>query len=120
MSPAAIEALAAALAPLLAQRLASLAAPRVENALLNAEQAGALLSVPATWVLAEARANRIPHVRLGHYVRFDPQVLERWWKGRARGPTEGANVVGSRTKSPHRTRPGGVATGHPATEGEPS
>jgi hypothetical protein len=33
--------------------------------LLDATEAGRLLSVPASWVLAEARANRIPHVRLG-------------------------------------------------------
>lgn len=29
-----------------------------------AKGAAALLNVPATWVLAEARAERIPHVRL--------------------------------------------------------
>src|SRR5215208_2440014 len=33
--------------------------------LLDANGAAALLTVPATWVLAEARADRIPHVRLG-------------------------------------------------------
>src|SRR4051794_19223463 len=33
--------------------------------LLDARGAGALLNVPPSWVLAEARANRIPHVRLG-------------------------------------------------------
>lgn len=38
--------------------------------LLDAKEAGALLNVPASWVLAEARADRIPHVRLGRYVRF--------------------------------------------------
>jgi excisionase family DNA binding protein len=54
--------------------------------LLNAEQAAALLNVPKSWVLAEARANRIPHVRLGRYVRFDADELERWWCARTRGP----------------------------------
>jgi len=89
LPPDSIEALAAALAPHLAQQLVDPAAPQVEGALLNAEQAAALLSVPATWVLAEARASRIPHVRLGRYVRFDAHALERWWQGRARGPTGG-------------------------------
>ena len=55
-------------------------------ALLDAEQAGALLGVPRSWVLAEARADRIPHVRLGRYVRFDERALEEWWRGRLRGP----------------------------------
>jgi excisionase family DNA binding protein len=60
--------------------------------LLDAAEAGRLLSVPASWVLAEARANRIPHVRLGRYVRFSADDLEQWWRARMRGPwrTRGA------------------------------
>jgi excisionase family DNA binding protein len=54
--------------------------------LLDATEAGRLLSVPASWVLAEARANRIPHVRLGRYVRFSADDLEEWWRARMRGP----------------------------------
>ena len=54
--------------------------------LLDAKGAAALLNVPATWVLAEARADRIPHVRLGRYVRFDPGELHAWWRTRRRGP----------------------------------
>jgi excisionase family DNA binding protein len=55
--------------------------------LLDAKQAGALLNVPASWVLAEARADRIPHVRLGRYVRFDADHLEAWVRAREAGPT---------------------------------
>ena len=54
--------------------------------LLDAKGAAALLNVPASWVLAEARADRIPHVRLGRYVRFDAAELQVWWQGRRRGP----------------------------------
>lgn len=54
--------------------------------LLTAEQAADLLNVPASWVLAEARADRVPHVRLGRYVRFEAGELESWWQTRARGP----------------------------------
>ena len=54
--------------------------------LLDARGAGALLNVPASWVLTEARANRIPHVRLGRYVRFDGDELRTWWLARRRGP----------------------------------
>ena len=56
------------------------------SALLDANGASALLSVPATWLLAEARADRVPHVRLGRYVRFDPDDLLAWVATRARGP----------------------------------
>ena len=54
--------------------------------LLDAKGAAALLNVPASWVLAEARADRIPHVRLGRYVRFDAAELQIWWQSRRRGP----------------------------------
>lgn len=54
--------------------------------LLDAKGAAELLNVPASWVLAEARANRIPHVRLGRYVRFDATELQTWWLSRCRGP----------------------------------
>lgn len=60
--------------------------PTVPVTLVDAAEAGRLLSVPASWVLAEARAGRIPHVRLGRYVRFSAQELEDWWRARMRGP----------------------------------
>jgi excisionase family DNA binding protein len=37
-----------------------------------------MLGVPHTWVLAQAREGKIPHHRLGHYVRFRRSDLERW------------------------------------------
>jgi excisionase family DNA binding protein len=58
--------------------------------LIDARAAGELLGVPATWVLAEARADRIPYIALGRYRRFDPAELETWWRSRARGPWRGA------------------------------
>jgi excisionase family DNA binding protein len=63
--------------------------------LLNAEQAGALLAVPKSWLLAAARADRIPHVRLGRYVRFSEAELEAWAREQARGPRNG-NGAGPR------------------------
>lgn len=77
--------------------------------LTDADGAADLLGVPKTWVLAEARADRIPHVRLGRYVRFEPVELERWWQARRRGP--GARMA------PTTKRPGGADT-PPATAQE--
>jgi excisionase family DNA binding protein len=54
--------------------------------LFTAAEAAELLSVPASWILAEARADRIPYVPLGLYRRFDADELEAWWRDRARGP----------------------------------
>jgi hypothetical protein len=53
--------------------------------LLDAKAAGVLLGVPASWLLAQARRDAVPHLRLGKYVRFDPVDLERWAETRKRG-----------------------------------
>lgn len=58
----------------------------VGGGLIDAQAAAELLGVPKSWVLAEARADRIPHVRLGRYVRFEPDELRAWWAKRRRGP----------------------------------
>jgi hypothetical protein len=54
--------------------------------LVDAHAAAELLNVRPAWLLAEARRDRVPHVRLGRYVRFDPGELEQWWRARMRGP----------------------------------
>jgi hypothetical protein len=46
--------------------------------LVDAEDAAKLLGVPATWLMNQARAGRIPHQKLGHYVRFDIDRLIAW------------------------------------------
>jgi excisionase family DNA binding protein len=52
--------------------------PRPFSPLIDAKAAGQLLGVPHTWLLAQARAGRIPHHRLGHYVRFNTEDLKTW------------------------------------------
>ncbi len=54
--------------------------------LIDAKAAGELLGVPHTWLLAQARAGRIPHHRLGHYVRFNVDDLARWLRETRLGP----------------------------------
>lgn len=56
------------------------------ESLLTAREAAELLAVPHTWVLAEARCGRLPHIRLGRYVRFQREALDAWLKKQARGP----------------------------------
>ncbi len=48
------------------------------TALLTAEEVADLLRVTTSWVYAQSRAERIPHVRLGRYVRFRRDAIERW------------------------------------------
>jgi excisionase family DNA binding protein len=76
--------------------------------LIDAKAAGERLGVPHTWLLAQARAGRIPHHRLGHYVRFNPDGLERW-------------LHETRVGSPLRDRyPGRPALAVPHRDGVPS
>jgi excisionase family DNA binding protein len=46
--------------------------------LLTAEEVAERLGVRTDWVWAQARAGRIPHVRLGRYRRFRESTLEAW------------------------------------------
>src|SRR5205823_6285094 len=54
-------------------------APDVDGRrLLTADQVAALLQVTRSWVYAETHAGRIPHVRLGRYVRYRASAIARW------------------------------------------
>lgn len=79
-NPTQLDDLAHVIAELLAERLAG----GTGSSLIDATEAGQLLNVNASWVLAEARANRIPHVRLKKYVRFEPDELSAWWASKRR------------------------------------
>jgi len=46
--------------------------------LLTAEEIAQRLGVNTQWVWAQARAGRIPHVRLGRYRRFRESAVEAW------------------------------------------
>jgi excisionase family DNA binding protein len=54
---------------------------------MTAEETADRLSVPKSWVYAETRAGRIPHVRLGRYYRYRPDAIDAWVADLERGPT---------------------------------
>jgi excisionase family DNA binding protein len=53
--------------------------------LLTAQDVAEFLQVPVTWVYAETRAGRLPHVPLGRYRRYRLEALEQWLAERERG-----------------------------------
>jgi excisionase family DNA binding protein len=73
------------------------------SALLTAEAAAVVLSVDPAWLLRQAREGRIPHVRLGRYVRFDPAAIAAYC---ACLPRPSATAT-SATAFGRRTRGGG-------------
>lgn len=50
------------------------------DTLLTAEEVAALLQVTCAWVYAETRRHRIPHLRLGRYVRYRREALDAWMR----------------------------------------
>lgn len=46
--------------------------------LLTADEIAERLGMKTEWVCAEARAGRIPHVRLGRYRRFRESAVDAW------------------------------------------
>ncbi len=66
--------------------LAALIGQQTIAPLLDADQAAVLLNVPASWLLTQARAQRVPHIRLGRYVRFPRDELLAWTESRQNGP----------------------------------
>jgi excisionase family DNA binding protein len=51
---------------------------RAAGRLLTAAEVAERLRVTTGWVYAATRANRLPHIRLGRYVRFRADAIERW------------------------------------------
>jgi len=46
--------------------------------LLTADEVADMLRVDKSWVYAATRSNRIPHIRLGRYVRFSESSIIEW------------------------------------------
>jgi excisionase family DNA binding protein len=53
--------------------------------LLDAEAVASMLGMGRDWVYAEARADRIPHIKMGRYTRFRREAVEDWIRQQERG-----------------------------------
>ncbi len=50
----------------------------LDEPLLDAEQAAALLNVRPSWVRYATRAGDLPCIRVGRHLRFTRPMLEQW------------------------------------------
>ena len=57
----------------------------MSDRLLEAREVAELLSVPVSWVRAETRAGRLPHLTLGRYRRYEREAVLRWLEGQRAG-----------------------------------
>jgi excisionase family DNA binding protein len=64
--------------------------------LLTADEIAERLGMKTEWVWAQARAGRIPHVRLGRYRRFRESAVEEWLRELESGGTGRASSQQSR------------------------
>jgi excisionase family DNA binding protein len=60
-------------------------APEDPRTLLTADEVAARLRVTKCWIYTEVRAGRLPHVRLGRYVRFRAGAIDSWIEQIERG-----------------------------------
>jgi excisionase family DNA binding protein len=60
-------------------------AATTRQALLTPEQVAAKWGVPKSHVWRLAREGKVPHVKLGRYVRFHPDALDEWERAGGRG-----------------------------------
>jgi excisionase family DNA binding protein len=61
----------------------------VNDRLLDAPEVATLLGVPVSWVRAETRAGRMPHVQLGRYRRYRKSDLLAWMESLTEGGSPG-------------------------------
>jgi excisionase family DNA binding protein len=69
----------------------------VTDRLLTAEDVAGMLGMGTDWIYAQVRANRIPHVRLGRYVRFRAESIDQWIREIERGATINGHAKRGRT-----------------------
>lgn len=60
--------------------------------LLTADDVAEKLSVPRSWVYAETRAGRLPHIPLGRYRRYREDAVEEWLASIEKPTKKGANA----------------------------
>jgi excisionase family DNA binding protein len=56
--------------------------------LLDVKEAAALLNVPVSWIYQHVRArteDKLPHLKLGKYLRFSALALTKWLESRQIG-----------------------------------
>jgi excisionase family DNA binding protein len=73
----------ALLSLMLGARMETKGLSRAANKLLGARELAELFGVPESWIREQARLGILPSFKLGHYVRFRLQEVERFLAERA-------------------------------------
>jgi len=73
----------ALLSLMLSERIATKGLSHNASKLLGARELAELFCVPESWVREQARLGNLPSFKLGHYVRFRLEEVERYLADRA-------------------------------------
>ena len=73
----------ALLSLMLSERIATKSLSHAASKLLGARELAELFGVPESWVREQARLRNLPSFKLGHYVRFRIEEVERFLTSRA-------------------------------------
>jgi len=68
---------------MLSERIATSEIKSLGSALLSAPDLAKLFGVPQSWVREQARMGNLPSIKLGHYVRFKIEEVQRFLTARA-------------------------------------
>jgi len=68
---------------MLTERIATKSPSHAASKLLAARELAELFGVPESWVREQARLGNLPSFKLGHYVRFRIEEVERFLTNRA-------------------------------------
>ncbi|MFN0089283.1 MAG: helix-turn-helix domain-containing protein [Acidimicrobiales bacterium] len=67
--------------------------PTAPLQLLTLREVSALLRVEPRYVYRLVNERRIPHLKLGHYLRFDAVEIDDWLRTARRGPGSTTNCT---------------------------
>ena len=59
--------------------------PGQDGRLWDVHDAAEFLGVSESWLYHQSAAGKVPCIRVGHNLRFDPEALKAWTKGERRG-----------------------------------
>lgn len=66
--------------------------------LLDADEIAVYIGMTTDWVYREVRAGRLPHIRLGRYVRFRRESVDAWLDASEHGGTISLNKQAPRRR----------------------
>lgn len=74
------------------------------NQLLDYQELSIWLNDSVRHLRRLVNERRIPYIKVGHFVRFDPEQVHRWLEDNANAPITGAPVTAVPRSRPSRQR----------------